>query len=693
MLGLGLGARALDHVVQIERPVARQHHDRAIAARDELADRRADARVDEPRREGERERQVERARREVERGQHHAAAVRSPLAGRGACASNQSTPVGRCSPWNSSGPIGTYASGAPRRSSAGADARTSLTPRRLEELERDPSWIAGTTRAPSSARVDVDRPCTIGGASSLALPPCASSTAGKGGRCRGSRRLEIRASMRYSRSSRHPVRKVEIAPRSTPGSRRAGRGTAGRVRLASAPEPGSGGAPRSEQPRGGHARLGGGRPDSFGMTSATTPGWPLAARRPTRVPDRRVSSRPRPRPPSRHTSTAPRRRRSRSATSTCLTSSRSWCSCARASSGRRRPNGAKLVECDSNLDAQKAINCAAQLKIAGREGHPELPARREGRAARLRRGPKVPVVAIDIHQPPCETVFYGANNFQAGKLAAPRSARTRRRRGTARSTACSRSTRRRRARSSSTARTASSPASAVAVPGPQGDQGHDERDDGRRRSSRSPTRSRGCPGKHQLLVVATNDDQAIGAIKAAQAAGRLGDIYIGAQGGDPTSWPYLCGKTPFKNWIADTAYFPEDYGDTVVPPLLSMIDGQKEPKYRLHQPPGGHAREHQGHLPERLQVAARASASRYEHAPARARRQEVVRRRRGPPRSRPRRRLRLDPRPARRERRGQVDARAASSPATTRRTPARSRSAARRYDHLTPITRAPPACG
>ena len=28
------------------------------------------------------------------------------------CASNQSTPVGRCSPWNSSGPIGRYASGA-----------------------------------------------------------------------------------------------------------------------------------------------------------------------------------------------------------------------------------------------------------------------------------------------------------------------------------------------------------------------------------------------------------------------------------------------------------------------------------------------------------------------------------------------------------------------------------------------------
>ena len=76
MLGLGLGARALDHVVQVERPVARQHDDRAEPTPEELAERRADARVHELRRERERERQVERAGREVHRGQHHAAALR-----------------------------------------------------------------------------------------------------------------------------------------------------------------------------------------------------------------------------------------------------------------------------------------------------------------------------------------------------------------------------------------------------------------------------------------------------------------------------------------------------------------------------------------------------------------------------------------------------------------------------------------
>ena len=49
-------------------------------------------------------------------------------------------------------------------------------------------------------------------------------------------------------------------------------------------------------------------------------------------------------------------------------------------------------------------------------------------------------------------------------------------------------------------------------------------------------------------------------------------------GRDPTSWPYLCGKNAFKNWVADTAYFPERYGDTVIPTLLSLIDGQTKPK-------------------------------------------------------------------------------------------------------------------
>src|SRR5262249_4954136 len=86
------------------------------------------------------------------------------------------------------------------------------------------------------------------------------------------------------------------------------------------------------------------------------------------------------------------------------------------------------------------------------------------------------------------------------------------------------------------------------------------------------------PGQHRILVLGVNDDVAIGAIKAAQSANRLGDLYVVGQGGDPTSWPYLCGKTPFKNWGGEVRYFPQRYGDYVVPLLLNVIKGKKEPK-------------------------------------------------------------------------------------------------------------------
>ena len=268
----------------------------------------------------------------------------------------------------------------------------------------------------------------------------------------------------------------------------------------------------------------------------------------------------------------------------------------------------------------------------------------------------MPVVAIDIHQKPCETVFYGANNFQAGQLdgialgtvredevelqgrRAPLAQRADRRQG------------RRRPRERRDRRRQ------VAVPERQGDQGDDEGDDrlvdpavhrhalaaarqappARRRDERRPVdrRDQGRAGRRAGSATSTS----------------------AAQGADPTSWPYICGKTPFKNWVDDTAYFPERYGDTVVPLLLSLIDGQKEPKFvfvnhRVVTPPtsGRSTR-----TPASSGAPADAAVS---HSLERTRRPEVVRRRRGPPRSRPRRRRRLDPRPARRERRRQVHAR------------------------------------
>ena len=242
-----------------------------------------------------------------------------------------------------------------------------------------------------------------------------------------------------------------------------------------------------------------------------------------------------------------------------------------------KANGVKLVECDSNLSAEKAINCAAQLKTQGVQGIANFQLDATAAPRVCAAGPKVPVVAIDIHQRPCETVFYGANNYYAGKLS-----------GTALGAYAK-------------AKWNCAIDQVLSLNAPTAGQVVVDRENGELAGIKSAcpkakvtkvttnattsgsiqpftdTLSR-FPGKHHLLVTATNDDQSIGAIKAAQSAGRLGDIYVGGQGADPTSWPYMCGKTPFKNWVDDTAYFPEKYGDTVVPLLLSLIDGQKEPK-------------------------------------------------------------------------------------------------------------------
>ena len=242
-----------------------------------------------------------------------------------------------------------------------------------------------------------------------------------------------------------------------------------------------------------------------------------------------------------------------------------------------KAHGVNLLVCDSQIDAQKAINCAAQFKTQGVKGIANFQLDATAGPRVCAAGPKVPVVAIDIHQAPCETVFYGADNFNAGKLT-----------GTALGTfAKTKWQCKVDALLSINAPTAGKvvilrEAGAIAgvkaaCPGVQVIKVVTKATTDSTIQPFTDTLSR-LPGKSHLLITAPNADQTIGAIKAAQAVGRLGDIYAGSQGADPTSWPYLCGKTPFKNWVADVGYFPERYGDTVIPLLLSLIHGQTEPK-------------------------------------------------------------------------------------------------------------------
>jgi ribose transport system substrate-binding protein len=240
--------------------------------------------------------------------------------------------------------------------------------------------------------------------------------------------------------------------------------------------------------------------------------------------------------------------------------------------------GVSLVECDSNLSAAKAITCAAEFKTEGVQGIANFQLDATAAPRVCAAGPRVPVVAIDIHQPPCEKVFFGANNFSAGHIDGALLGQYAKTKWSCKADAV------------------------LSLNAPTAGKVVLDRENGELAGIKSQCPSikvikvttnattdgsitpftntlTRLPGAHRLLVVATNDDQAIGAVKAAQAGNRLGDIYVGAQGADPTSWPYMCGKTPFKNWVGDTAYFPERYGNYVVPILVNLIKGKSEPRF------------------------------------------------------------------------------------------------------------------
>jgi ribose transport system substrate-binding protein len=244
-----------------------------------------------------------------------------------------------------------------------------------------------------------------------------------------------------------------------------------------------------------------------------------------------------------------------------------------------KANGAVLRQCNADLDAQKAIDCAKTLKQQRVQGIINFQAFENAGRRVCTAGPNVPVVSIDIHQRPCEDVFFGANNFYAGRLAGAAIGQAMKSRFNCQIDAyvdlnaflagevvLIRGRGLRAGYESVCGKVAADKVKKVDGGGTT---------DGSIQPMRDTLQT---ISGNRIVVVSTNDDMIIGAIRAAEGLGRAGDIYTAGQGADPTSWPYLCRKQTFKNWVADTAYFPEKYGDRVVPILLSLMEGQPQPK-------------------------------------------------------------------------------------------------------------------
>lgn len=237
--------------------------------------------------------------------------------------------------------------------------------------------------------------------------------------------------------------------------------------------------------------------------------------------------------------------------------------------------GAKLVFCDSQGDAAKALDCAKNFRTQGVQGYLNFQQDAKAAAAICRAGPQVPVIAIDIRQDPCQKAFMGANNDRAGFIAGEAVGTFAKREWNCRYDGF------------------------VSLEQPEAGAVNEARMGGYRKGFESVCGAgsvknlkkvnafrvdmartamadvlTSLPGAKKIVVVGINDDSILGALAAARTVGRQNDIYLAAQGADPSSW---CEIKNNPNWIADTAYFPERYGEIGIPYLIDLLKGKSVP--------------------------------------------------------------------------------------------------------------------
>jgi ribose transport system substrate-binding protein len=240
--------------------------------------------------------------------------------------------------------------------------------------------------------------------------------------------------------------------------------------------------------------------------------------------------------------------------------------------------GATLVYCDSKGDGATALACVKTFKVQGVRGYLNFQSDASVANAICAAGPSVPVIAIDIQQGSCQTSFMGANNQYAGYLAGRAlGSYIKQKLGCTYDAYVSMEEP--DAGAVNTERMVTGyQAGFTSVCGPIKNLKTENafRIDQARTTFTDVLAT--LPGAHRIVVAGINDDSIEGALAAAKTAGRTSDLYVSGQGADPSSW---CLIKSDRQWVGDTAYFPERYGEIGVPYLLKAIKGETIPKMLL----------------------------------------------------------------------------------------------------------------
>jgi ribose transport system substrate-binding protein len=242
--------------------------------------------------------------------------------------------------------------------------------------------------------------------------------------------------------------------------------------------------------------------------------------------------------------------------------------------------GANLVWCDTNIDPAQTLTCAQQMATQGAQGVINFQVDQNIAPDICNAYNNVPTIAIDIRQGPCETVFYGAYNSEAGRLAGSAIGEYAKNEWNCEydaylslesASAVEANTQRMGGFRTGFQEHCPIINETVLADADRTDRALEDVSD------LLPS----LPGE-RIVTVAINEDGILGAIGAAATLGRTGDLYYAGQGADPSIWPTIACD---PNYIATVAYFPERYGMTVVPAMIDILNGVEVqgPLYTPHE--------------------------------------------------------------------------------------------------------------
>ncbi len=241
--------------------------------------------------------------------------------------------------------------------------------------------------------------------------------------------------------------------------------------------------------------------------------------------------------------------------------------------------GAELVECDAKLDPNRVPNCMKQLSDAGVKGIIQWslgdPA---AVCAQVPAG--VPVLAVELDQGPCAKTLVAADDLRAGQLAGRAVGEWVKARWSCsydayvsfESTAAATKSRLRME--------GYRQGFSAACPITNEQIGRAIDTEGTAKNAMTDVLGT-LAGKTKIVVVAVNGDAAIGALEAAKAAGREADAWVSGQGGEPRARELI--RTD-EHYLGDAAYFPERYGETIVPAILDLVAGKAVEPLLLIEP-------------------------------------------------------------------------------------------------------------